>query len=73
MFVEGCQRDWERPAAPRWTNHSRDRWRYVHAKDETNHKAGTFEVIVGKVITTEGFRKASDLSMAMTRNPKDGF
>ena len=50
MFIEGCERDWnklKRPEAP--VTVSLDGG-YVHAREGDNRKAGWFEIIVGKSI-----------------------
>lgn len=48
MFIEGCQRDWNklpRPGSPITVSLDGG---YVHARKGNNRKAGWFEVIVGK-------------------------
>lgn len=48
MFIEGCQRDWDklpRPGTPIIVSLDGG---YVHAREGRNRKAGWFEVIVGK-------------------------
>jgi hypothetical protein len=70
MFVEGCQRDWESLPPPDGPITVGIDGGYVHARDETNRKAGTFEVIVGKVITTEGVKKSFGFVNGYDQKPK---
>lgn len=70
MFVEGCQRDWENLSPPDGPITVGIDGGYVHARDETNRKAGTFEVIVGKVITTEGTKKSFGFVNGYDQKPK---
>ena len=70
MYVEGCQRDWESLPAPDGPINVGIDGGYVHARDETNRKAGSFEVIVGKVITTEGVKKRFGFVNGYDQKPK---
>ena len=70
MYVEGCQRDWESLPIPDGPINVGIDGGYVHARDETSRKAGSFEVIVGKVITTEGVKKRFGFVNGYDQKPK---
>jgi len=70
MFVEGCQRDWESLPPPDGPITVGIDGGYVHARDETNRKAGSFEVIVGKIITAEGVKKCFGFVNGYDQKPK---
>ena len=69
-YVEGCQRDWESLPIPDGPITVGIDGGYVHARDETSRKAGSFEVIVGKVITTEGVKKSFGFVNGYDQKPK---
>ena len=48
MFIEGCQRDWEKLPRPDERLVVGIDGGYIHAREGDNRKAGWFEVIVGK-------------------------
>ena len=69
-FVEGCQRDWDalpRPDGPLTVGVDGG---YVHGRDEQQRKAGTFEVIVGKSIPSEGAAKCFGFVVGHDHKPK---
>jgi len=69
-FVEGCQRDWDalpRPDGPLSVGLDGG---YVHGRDEQQRKAGTFEVIVGKSIPSDGAAKCFGFVQAYDQKPK---
>jgi hypothetical protein len=70
VYVEGCQRDWESLPIPDDPITVGIDGGYVHARDDTNRKAGSFEVIVGKVITAEGVRKSFGFVNGYDQKPK---
>jgi hypothetical protein len=70
MYVEGCQRDWESLPTPDGPITVGIDGGYVHARDETNRKAGSFEVIVGKIITAEGVKKSFGFVNGYDQKPK---
>jgi hypothetical protein len=70
MYVEGCQRDWESLPIPDGPITVGLDGGYVHARDGTNHKAGSFEVIVGKIITEAGVRKNFGFVNGYDQKPK---
>ncbi len=70
MFVEGCQRDWESLPIPNGPITVGIDGGYVHARDGTNRKAGSFEVIVGKIITAEGEKKSFGFVNGYDQKPK---
>lgn len=70
MFVEGCPRDWESLPHPDGPITVGIDGGYVHARDGTNRKAGSFEVIVGKVITAEGVKKCFGFVSGYDQKPK---
>ena len=70
MYVEGCQRDWESLPIPDGPITVGIDGGYVHARDEINRKAGSFEVIVGKTITAEGVKKSFGFVNGYDQKPK---
>ncbi len=69
-FVEGCQRDWDalpRPDGPLTVGLDGG---YVHGRDEQQRKAGTFEVIVGKSIPSDGAAKCFGFVQGYDQKPK---
>jgi hypothetical protein len=70
MFIEGCQRDWENLPPPDGRITVGIDGGYVHARDETNRKAGSFEVIVGKIITADGVKKCFGFVNGYDQKPK---
>jgi len=70
MFVEGCQRDWENLPIPDGPITVGIDGGYVHARDGTNRKSGSFEVIVGKIITAEGGKKSFGFVNGYDQKPK---
>ena len=70
MYVEGCQRDWEDLPIPEGPITVGIDGGYVHARNETNRKAGSFEVIVGKVITEAGVKKSFGFVNGYDQKPK---
>ena len=70
MYVEGCQRDWESLPTPDGPITVGIDGGYVHARDETNRKAGSFEIIVGKVITDAGVKKSFGFVNGYDQKPK---
>ena len=70
MYVECCQRDWESLPIPDGRITVGIDGGYVHARDETNRKAGSFEVIVGKVVTEPGAKKSFGFVNGYDQKPK---
>ena len=70
MYIEGCQRDWENLPIPDGPIAVGLDGGYVHARDGTNRKAGSFEVIVGKIITEAGVRKNFGFVNGYDQKPK---
>ncbi len=70
IYIEGCQRDWESLPIPDGPITVGIDGGYVHARDETNRKAGSFEVIVGKVITEAGVKKSFGFVNGYDQKPK---
>ena len=65
-----CQRDWENLPPPDGRITVGIDGGYVHARDGTNRKAGSFEVIVGKTITADGVRKCFGFVNGYDQKPK---
>jgi len=70
FFIEGCQRDWDalpRPDGPLTVGIDGG---YVHAREGNNRKAGTFELIVGKSVPTDGAAKCFGFVTSYDTKPK---
>ena len=70
MFIEGCQRDWERLPSPDGPLTVGIDGGYVHAREGPNRKAVYFEVIAGKIITAEEVRKCFSFVNGYDQKPK---
>lgn len=70
MFIDGCQRDWEKLPPPEGRITVGIDGGYVHARDEKNRKAGSFEVIVGETITADGAKKCFGFVNGYDQKPK---
>jgi len=70
MFIDGCERDWEKlpfPEAPLTVGIDGG---YVHGRDDENRKAGCFEVIVGKSMKDNGENKRFGFVSTYDEKPK---
>lgn len=56
-FIEGCQRDWDKLPEPDGPMTVGLDGAYIHLRDEKERKAGSMEVIVGKVLPAEAQSK----------------
>jgi hypothetical protein len=70
MFIEGCPAEWEDLPAPDAPLTVGLDGGYVHARDEQSHKAGWFEVIVGKSLPDEGTSKCFGFVHTYDTKPK---
>jgi hypothetical protein len=70
MFIDGCQRDWEklpRPAMPLTVGLDGG---YVHAHEQPSRREGWFEAIAGKAIPAENDRSAKCFAFVQTYDTK---
>jgi hypothetical protein len=70
FFIEGCQPDWDalpRPDGPLTVGIDGG---YIQARDGDNHKAGWFELIVGKSVPTDGDAKCFGFVTSYDTKPK---
>ena len=70
MFIDGCQRDWERLPRPEMPLTVGLDGGYVHASEQPSRREGWFEVIAGKSIPAEDERAAKCFAFVQTYDTK---
>jgi len=70
MFIDGCQRDWEKLPRPDMPLTVGIHGGYVHACQQPSRREGWFEAIAGKSIPTDGVAKCFAFVQTYDTKPK---